>query len=201
MPFSHKNKKKTALPSYLSFLLDKWSRSVTIPAIAAVDARMIMALLIKNHLFIQTTATKIATMATAIINAAIFLKKFFIFFSLSLFNTAVFFNCKNFVSNLTCHFPTKTKTLPQGLHPSDRIFNKERNFDGESVLCTGKTSLPHLLYIVYQIFRYMQIFVGFFCKTKAPDSSGAKCIFQAKSFSFSSITSFAYSSSSASASR
>ena len=223
MPFSHKNKKKTALPSYLSFLLDKWSRSVTIPAIAAVDARIIMALLIKNHLFIQTTATKIATMATtiinavilmaitiinaaifmatAIINAAIFLKKFFIFFSLSLFNTAVFFNCKNFVSNLTCHFPTKTKTLPQGLHPSDRIFNKERNFDGESVLCTGKTSLPHLLYIVYQIFRYMQIFFGFFCKTKAPDSSGAKCIFQAKSFSFSSITSFAYSSSSASASR
>ena len=212
MPFSHKNKKKTALPSYLSFLLDKWSRSVTIPAIAAVDARIIMALLIKNHLFIQTTATKIATMATTIINAvilmaitiinaAIFIKKFFIFFSLSLFNTAVFFNCKNFVSNLTCHFPTKTKTLPQGLHPSDRIFNKERNFDGESVLCTGKTSLPHLLYIVYQIFRYMQIFVGFFCKTKAPDSSGAKCIFQAKSFSFSSITSFAYSSSSASASR
>ena len=91
-----------------------------------------IAFLIKNHLFIQTTATKSATMATTIINAAIFmataiindaifLKKFFIFSSLSLFNTAVFFNCKNFVLNLICHFPTKTKNLPQGLHPSDRI--------------------------------------------------------------------------------
>ena len=124
--------KKTALPSYLPFLLDKWSRIPTIPTIA-VYARMAMAFLIKNHLFIHTPAIKIATMAitiinaaifmaTAIINDAIFLKKFFIFSSLSLFNTTVFFNCKNFVSNLICHFPTKTKTPPQGLHPSDRIF-------------------------------------------------------------------------------
>ena len=62
--------KKTALSSYLHFLLDKWSRSPTIPTIA-VYARMTMAFLIKNHLFIQTTATKIATMATTIINVVI----------------------------------------------------------------------------------------------------------------------------------
>ena len=73
--------KKTALPSYLPFLLDKWSRSATIPTIA-VYARMIMALLIKNHLFIQTTAIKIATIAATIINAAIFFKRFFMFFPL-----------------------------------------------------------------------------------------------------------------------
>lgn len=41
--------------------------------------------------------------------------------------------------------------------------NKERNFfGGESVLCIGKISLPHLLYTVYQIFWCTQIFVGFF---------------------------------------
>ncbi len=45
-----------------------------------------------------------------------------------------------------------------------RHLNKERNFfGGESVLCIGKTLLPHLLYTVYQIFRCTQIFVGFFC--------------------------------------
>lgn len=44
-----------------------------------------------------------------------------------------------------------------------RHLNKERNFfGGESVLCIGKTPLPHLLYTVYQIFRCTQIFVGFF---------------------------------------
>lgn len=46
-----------------------------------------------------------------------------------------------------------------------RHLNKERNFfGGESVLCIGKTPLPHLLYTVYQIFRCTQIFVGFFCR-------------------------------------
>ena len=44
-----------------------------------------------------------------------------------------------------------------------RHLNKERNFfGGESVLCIGKISLPHLLYTVYQIFWCTQIFVGFF---------------------------------------
>ena len=41
--------------------------------------------------------------------------------------------------------------------------NKERNeHDGESVLCIEEILLPHLLYILYQIFRQAQIFVGFF---------------------------------------
>ena len=33
------------------------------------------------------------------------------------------------------------------------FFNKERNSDGESVLCTEEIVFPHLLYILYQIFR------------------------------------------------
>ena len=41
------------------------------------------------------------------------------------------------------------------------FLNKERNFDGESVLCTEEMLFPHLLYILYQIFRRAQIFVGF----------------------------------------
>ena len=106
-----------------------------------------------------------ATMATAIINAAIFLKKFFIFSSLSLFNTAVFFNCKNFVSNLTCHFPTKTK------NPAARITSKRQDFLTKKGISTANPSyvlrkffFPLLLYTVYQIFRCTQIFVGFFCR-------------------------------------
>ena len=52
--------------------------------------------------------------------------------------------------------PTKRKEPLQPAAVLSR--NKERNCDGESVLCIGKTSLPHLLYILYQIFRHAQIF-------------------------------------------
>ena len=50
------------------------------------------------------------------------------------------------------------------------FLNKERNFDGESVLCTEEMLFPHLLYIVYQIFRRLQIFIGFFWTTKKQES-------------------------------
>ena len=73
-------------------------------------------------------------MATAIINDAIFLKKFFIFFSLSLFNTAVFFNCKNFVLNLICYFHTKTKK------PAARITPRRRDFLTKKGITTANPS-------------------------------------------------------------
>ena len=73
-------------------------------------------------------------MATTTINAAIFLKKFFIFSSLSLFNTLVFFNCKNFVLNLICHFPTKTKK------PAARITPKRQDFLTKKGITTANPS-------------------------------------------------------------
>ena len=134
-------------------------------------------------------------MATATINAAIFLKKFFIFSSLSLFNTLVFFNCKNFVLNLICHFPTKTKK------PAARITPRRRDFLTKKGITTANPSyvLRKCFFLIsciyYTRFSGIRKFLpDFFSKTKAPDFSRAKCIFrpyQAKSFSFSSITSFA----------
>ena len=189
------------MPSYLPFLLDKWSRSPTIPTIT-VHARMITVILSKNHLLIHTTAIKPATMATttinavilmaitiinaaifmatAIINDAIFLKKFFILSSLSLFNTAVFFNCKNFVSNLTCHFPTKTKT------PAAGITSKRQDFLTKKGISTANPSyVPRKLYfliscIYYTIFSGIRKFLpDFFQQNKSPEFLQGKMHFQA----------------------
>lgn len=138
-------------------------------------------------------------MATTTINAAIFLKKFFIFSSLSLFNTLVFFNCKNFVLNLICHFPTKTKK------PAARITPKRQDFLTKKGITTANPSyvlrkcfFSSLVYIIPDFPAYANFCRIFSAKQKPWIFSRAKCIFQAKSFSFSLITSFAYSSSSAS---
>ena len=54
--------------------------------------------------------------------------------------------------------------------------NKERNeHDGESVLCIEEILLPHLLYILYQIFRQAQIFVGFFFRWQQMTTIGIQC--------------------------
>ena len=54
------------------------------------------------------------------------------------------------------------KTCRKDYAQATGFLNKERNYDGESVLCTEEMLFPHLLYILYQIFRKAQIFVGFF---------------------------------------
>ena len=55
-----------------------------------------------------------------------------------------------------------------------RHLNKERNFfGGESVLCIGKSSLPHLLYIQYTRFSGIRKFLSEFFggSKKAPDGA------------------------------
>ena len=61
----------------------------------------------------------------------------------------------------TIKFLQKQKPRRKDCIQATGFLNKERNFDGESVLCTEEMLFPHLLYIVYQIFRRAQIFVGF----------------------------------------
>ena len=61
----------------------------------------------------------------------------------------------------TIKFLQKQKPRRKDCIQATGFLNKERNFDGESVLCTEKMLFPHLLYILYQIFRRAQIFVGF----------------------------------------
>lgn len=55
-----------------------------------------------------------------------------------------------------------SKKTQMPLHVAAAFKQRKEFFGGESVLCIGKISLPHLLYTVYQIFRCTQIFVGFF---------------------------------------
>lgn len=64
----------------------------------------------------------------------------------------------------------KKRTAAKVLRPFFR--NKERNCNGESVLCIEEILLPQLLYIVYQVFRRAQIFVGFFRSRRRPGAAG-----------------------------
>ena len=70
----------------------------------------------------------------------------------------------------TIKFLQKQKPRRKDCIQATGFLNKERNFDGESVLCTEEMLFPHLLYIVYQIFRRLQIFIGFFWTTKKQES-------------------------------
>ena len=63
------------------------------------------------------------------------------------------------------------KTCRKDYTQATGFLNKERNYDGESVLCTEEMLFPHLLYILYQIFRRAQIFVGFFCSRGRPGAA------------------------------
>ena len=71
-------------------------------------------------------------------------------------------------------------------NPAARITSKRQDFLTKKGISTANPSyvsrkffLPHILYIVYHIFRYTQIFVGFFsAKQKPRIFSGAKCIFR-----------------------
>lgn len=65
------------------------------------------------------------------------------------------------------------------------FFNKERNFDGESVLCTEEIFLSSsIIYIVYHIFWHTQIFTGFFQQNKSPGFFPGQNAFSGQIFQF-----------------
>ena len=80
---------------------------------------------------------------------------------------------------LTIKFLQKQKSRREDCIQATGFFNKERNFDGESALCTEEIVFPHLLYILYHIFRHTQIFAGFFQQNKSPGFLQGKMHFQA----------------------